>query len=84
MAASSKFVRLQKSQRRRPIYFQRPRNNQMAQLKAKRRTVTKPRPKAKYADDFVSVARRLECDEDKERFERKLGKIATAKPQKPK
>jgi hypothetical protein len=32
-------------------------------------------------DAFVSVARRLECDEDKERFEKKLGKIAKAKPQ---
>jgi hypothetical protein len=31
-------------------------------------------------DDFVSVARRLECDEDKGRFEKKLGKIARAKP----
>ena len=30
------------------------------------------------ADDFVSVARRLECDEDKGRFEAKLGKIARA------
>ena len=35
----------------------------------------KPSPKA---DDFVSVARRLGCDEDKERFEKKLGKIAKA------
>jgi hypothetical protein len=30
------------------------------------------RPKA---DDFKSVARRLGCDEDKERFEAKRGKI---------
>jgi len=30
--------------------------------------------------DFASVARRLECDEDKGRFEKKLGKIARAKP----
>ena len=29
-------------------------------------------------NDFKSVARRLECDEDKERFENKLGKIAKA------
>ena len=34
----------------------------------------------KPSDDFISVARRLECDEDKERFEAKLGKIAKAKP----
>lgn len=31
------------------------------------------------ADDFKSVARRLECDEDKERFESALSKIAHAK-----
>lgn len=31
------------------------------------------------SDDFKSVARRLGCDEDKERFERKPGKIAKAK-----
>lgn len=30
------------------------------------------------SDDFVSVARRLECDEDKGRFEAKLAKIAKA------
>jgi hypothetical protein len=30
--------------------------------------------------DFESVVRRLGCDEDKERFEKKLGKIAKAKP----
>ncbi len=45
---------------------------------------TKAQPKARRrksrADDFVSVARRLECDEDKGRFEAKLGKIAQAKP----
>lgn len=29
-------------------------------------------------DDFKSVARRLECDEDKGRFEKALGKIAKA------
>jgi hypothetical protein len=31
-------------------------------------------------DDFKSVAKRLECDEDKGRFEAKLGKLAKAKP----
>ena len=31
------------------------------------------------ADDFVSVARRLGADEDKARFEKKLGQIARAK-----
>lgn len=29
---------------------------------------------------FVEAARELECDEDKERFEEKLGRIARAKP----
>ena len=28
---------------------------------------------------FIETARQLECDEDKERFEEKLGKIATVK-----
>jgi hypothetical protein len=35
---------------------------------------------AAWADDFASVARRLECDKDKERFEATLAKIAKAKP----
>jgi hypothetical protein len=35
--------------------------------------------KPKEPDDFVSVARRLETDEDKERFEAQLRKIASAK-----
>jgi hypothetical protein len=30
------------------------------------------------SEDFISVARRLECDDDKERFEAKLRKIAKA------
>ena len=30
-------------------------------------------------DTFKAVAKRLECDEDKGRFEAKLGKIAKAK-----
>jgi len=30
-------------------------------------------------DDFEVVARRLECDEDKERFEEKLKKLAKGK-----
>ena len=33
-------------------------------------------------DDFESVAKRLECEDDKEAFEKKLGKIAKAKPMK--
>lgn len=37
----------------------------------------RPKPE-KQGDDFESVARRLGCDEDKERFEKKLGKIARA------
>lgn len=31
-------------------------------------------------DRFREAARQLECDEDQERFEKKLGKIATVKP----
>lgn len=39
----------------------------------------KRKPQRPLADDFKSVARRLGCDEDKERFEAKLGKIVKAK-----
>ena len=31
-------------------------------------------------DTFEATAKRLECDEDQDRFEAKLGKIAKAKP----
>jgi len=42
--------------------------------------VTKtPKKKPKSPQDFESVAKRLECDEDKGRFEKKLGKLAKAK-----
>ena len=37
---------------------------------------------SEQSDDFESVAKRLECDDDKEAFEKKLGKIAKAKPAK--
>jgi hypothetical protein len=40
--------------------------------------------KEKKSDDFESVAKRLECDEDKKRFEEKLGKLARAKSKQPK
>jgi hypothetical protein len=33
-------------------------------------------------DRFVETARELDCDEDKERFEKSLGKIAAFKPPK--
>lgn len=36
--------------------------------------------KSQGKDDFKSVAKRLECDDDKARFEAKLGKLAKAKP----
>ena len=32
------------------------------------------------SERFIETARQLECDEDKERFEEKLGKIAKVKP----
>lgn len=51
-----------------------------------RAKTTKKKPPTSPAnwpkDDFVSVARRLGADEDKERFEAKLKKIALAKPKK--
>ena len=50
----------------------------MLEMKAKKKT---PNPNRKRRDDsFESVAKRLGCDEDKKRFEEKLGKIARAKP----
>ena len=39
--------------------------------------------RVKQVDRFIEIARALECDEDKERFEEKLGKIAKATPGKP-
>ena len=44
-----------------------------------RSLLTQKRKKPKQPQDFESVARRLECDEDKERFEKKLGKIAKSR-----
>ncbi len=38
------------------------------------------KPKRTAADDFESVAKRLECDPDKARFEATLGKLAKTKP----
>jgi len=38
-------------------------------------------PKEQY-NRFVETARKLACDEDKERFEESLGKIAAYKPPK--
>ena len=37
-------------------------------------------PSAAQVDRFRETARQLECDEDQERFETKLGKIAKTKP----
>lgn len=45
----------------------------MASHKSKR-----PPSKGAAKDDFASVAKRLECDDDKARFEAKLGKLAKA------
>ena len=39
-------------------------------------TKAKKSKKSKAKDDFESVSKRLECDEDKAAFEKKLGKIA--------
>jgi len=40
----------------------------------------KPKPKPKRNDSFESVAKRLGCDTDMDKFLKKLGKIAKAKP----
>jgi len=37
-----------------------------------------PKPVNEQHKRFIETARELECDEDKERFEKQLGKIATA------
>jgi hypothetical protein len=44
--------------------------------------MSKPKPPQpeKQIDRFIETVRQLECDEDKGRFEEKLGKIAKAKP----
>jgi hypothetical protein len=44
----------------------------------------KPKPAPKPKDDFEAVAKRLGCDDDKATFEKKLGKVAKAKPAKAK
>jgi hypothetical protein len=41
---------------------------------------SKPSEAKSQHERFVETARALECDEDKERFEEKLKKIAKAKP----
>jgi len=53
-----------------------PKNKPLKQHKSLNRT------QSRRADDFESVAKRLGADEDKARFEAKLGKIAKAKPKK--
>jgi hypothetical protein len=53
----------------------------MTSSKTPRPEKAKPdRSASRPPDDFVSVSRRLECDEDKDRFEATLAKIAKAKP----
>ena len=39
---------------------------------------SKTKTKRPVKDDFETVAKRLECDEDRDRFEAKLGKLAKA------
>lgn len=49
----------------------------MMKSRPKKATTTNPDVSK---DDFATVARRLGYDEDKDRFEQRLGKIAKAKP----
>jgi hypothetical protein len=51
----------------------------MAKVKSPK-TQNKRRNIGSLSQDFESVAKRLGADEDKDRFEAKLGKIAKAKP----
>jgi hypothetical protein len=52
----------------------------MKKRRTKATTSTKTANSKSLDDSFEATARRLECDEDKERFEAKLGKIVKAKP----
>lgn len=42
--------------------------------------MTSKKQRSADKDAFANVARRLECDEDKDRFEAALGKIAKVSP----
>ena len=46
----------------------------------KARKARRSRLETGQSDRFIEAARRLECDDDKARFEKRLGKIAKAKP----
>ncbi len=53
----------------------------MAAIRNKRITAKRTsKEKVPPADDFESVAKRLGADEDMDKFLKKLGKIARAKP----
>jgi len=43
---------------------------------------SKPQNPQEQYNRFIETARKLGCDEDKERFEKSLGKIAAYKPPK--
>ncbi len=47
-------------------------------FKCRKRRSSRHQSHTRIPPDFVSTARRPECDEDKARFENKLGKIARA------
>lgn len=46
-------------------------------------TTPKPASRAEQHKRFIETACQLKCDEDQERFEEKLGRIATQRPAKP-
>ena len=45
-----------------------------------RKTKARPKPEQRPQDSFEAVAKRLGCDPDMDKFLKKLGKIARAKP----
>lgn len=51
----------------------------LAQKETQQRSIG--RPMAPQLERFKETARQLECDEDKERFEAKLKRIAKVKPE---
>jgi hypothetical protein len=53
----------------------------LVRLRQRIRSSAIPASKSQF-NGFVETARKLDCDEDKERFEQSLGKIARYKPAK--
>jgi hypothetical protein len=62
-------------------YLQSLRKRAHSRLRNQMKTMRKLAPDSDQHKRFIETARQLECDDDKERFEEKLKRIATTKPQ---